>query len=36
MSKPVKCLRWGCDGVGIPVDTKKNFSLTKAATGNLV
>lgn len=24
MSKTVKCPKFGCDGVGIPVDTKKN------------
>lgn len=30
MSKTVKCPKWGCDGVGIPVDTKKKFSFGKA------
>ena len=29
MSKTVKCPKWGCDGVGIPVDTKKKFSFGK-------
>ncbi|HJC65325.1 MAG TPA: hypothetical protein H9931_01205 [Candidatus Enterocloster excrementigallinarum] len=36
MAKTVKCPRWGCNGIGIPVDTKKKFSLTKAAAGNIV
>lgn len=36
MSKTVKCPRWGCDGVGIPVDTKKKFSFGKAIVGNTV
>lgn len=29
MSKTVKCPKWGCDGVGIPVDTKKNSHSAK-------
>ena len=36
MSKTVKCPKWGCDGVGVPVDTKKKFSFTKAIIGNTV
>lgn len=36
MSKVVRCPKMFCDGVGIPVDTKKKFSLTKAAAGNIV
>lgn len=36
MSKTVKCPKWGCDGVGIPVDTKKKFSFGKALVGNSV
>ena len=30
------CPRWSCDGVGIPVDTKKKFSFGKALVGNTV
>lgn len=36
MSKTVKCPKFGCDGVGIPVDTKKKFSFGKALVGNTV
>ncbi len=36
MSKTVKCPKWGCDGVGIPADTKKKFSLGKCLVGNTV
>lgn len=40
MSKKIKCPKWGCDGVGIPVDTKKKFSFSKSlvngAVGNLI
>lgn len=32
----IKCPRWGCDGVGIPVDTKKKFSFSKSIIGNTV
>lgn len=32
----VKCPRFGCRGVGIPVDTKKKFSFGKAIVGNTV
>jgi hypothetical protein len=32
----VKCPRFGCHGVGIPVDTKKKFSFGKALIGNTV
>ena len=32
MSKVVRCPSIFCDGVGIPVDTKKKFSLGKAAS----
>lgn len=35
MSK-IKCPRWGCNGVGIPIDTKKKFSFTKSIVGNIV
>ncbi len=35
-AKKIKCPRMGCDGVGIPVDTKKKFSLGKAAVGGVV
>ena len=36
MSRNVKCPRLGCNGVGLPVDTKKKFSLTKSIIGNAV
>nr|DAP73892.1 MAG TPA: optinuerin [Caudoviricetes sp.] len=36
MSKYVKCPSFGCDGVGIPVDTKKKFSFGKAVVGKAV
>ena len=36
MSKTVKCPKLGCDGIGIPVDTKKKFSFSKAIIGNTV
>lgn len=32
----VKCPIWGCNGTGIPVDTKKKFSFGKALVGNTV
>ena len=32
----VRCTKWGCDGVGIPVDTNKKFSFGKALVGNTV
>lgn len=32
----VKCPVWGCNGVGVPVDTKKKFSLGKAIVGNTI
>ena len=32
----VKCPIWGCGGIGIPVDTKKKFSVGKALVGNTV
>lgn len=32
----VNCPNWLCDGVGIPVDTKKKFSFGKAIVGNTV
>ena len=32
----VKCPIWGCNGVGMPVDTKKKFSFGKALVGNTV
>ena len=32
----IKCPVWGCDGVGIPIDTKKKFSFGKAIVGNTV
>ncbi len=35
-AKKIKCPRMGCDGIGIPVDTKKKFSFGKAAVGNVV
>ena len=34
--KPIKCPSLFCDGVGIPVDTKKKFSFGKAIVGNTV
>lgn len=34
MSKTVKCPKFFCDGVGIPVDTKKKFSFGKSITGS--
>ena len=36
MAKKIKCPSWGCDGIGVPVDTKKKFSLGKAIVGNTV
>lgn len=36
MAKTIKCPAWGCDGVGIPADTKKKFSVGKALVGNTV
>lgn len=35
MSK-VMCPRWSCDGIGLPVDTKKKFSFGKAIVGNTI
>lgn len=35
MSK-IKCPRFGCNGVGIPAGTKKNFSVGKSLTGGLL
>ncbi len=35
MSK-VKCPRFRCRGIGMPVDTKKKFSFGKAIVGNTV
>lgn len=32
----IKCPVWGCDGIGMPVDTKKKFSATKSIVGNTV
>ena len=34
--KTITCPRFGCNGVGIPVDTKKKFSFGKAIVGNTV
>lgn len=36
MSKVVRCPSIFCDGIGMPVDTKKKFSLGKAFTGSLI
>ena len=36
MSKTIICPKWGCNGVGIPIDTKKKFSFTKSIVGNTV
>lgn len=36
MSKTIRCPKWGCNGVGIPADTKKKFSVGKALVGNTV
>ena len=36
MSKSIKWPRWGCSGIGIPVDTKKKFSFSKALVGNTI
>ena len=36
MAKTIKCPSWGCDGIGIPADTKKKFSFGKAIVGNTV
>lgn len=36
MAKVAKCPTSGCDGIGVPVDTKKKFSLGKALIGNTV
>lgn len=32
----VKCPKWGCGGVGIPADTKKKFSFSKAIVGSVI
>ena len=32
----IRCPKWTCDGVGIPIDTKKKFSFGKAIVGNTV
>lgn len=34
--KTIKCPSLFCDGVGMPVDTKKKFSFGKAIVGNTV
>lgn len=36
MSKTVKCPSWGCNGIGIPVETKKKFSLGKGVVGSAI
>lgn len=33
MAKTIKCPRWGCNGIGTPVDTKKKFSFGRSLTG---
>ena len=32
----VKCPKFGCNGVGIPANTKKKFSVGKSLTGGLL
>ncbi len=32
----VRCPSWTCNGVGVPVDTKRKFSFTKSIVGNTV
>ena len=32
----IKCIYKNCGGIGIPVDTKKKFSVGKAVVGNTV
>ena len=34
--KKIKCPCWGCGGIGLPVETKKKFSLGKCLVGNTV
>lgn len=36
MTKKIKCPHWGCNGVGIPIDTEKKFSFTKGIVGGVV
>ena len=36
MGKTIKCPRWTCEGIGVPIDTKKKFSVGKAIGGNIV
>ena len=36
MAKVAKCPTSGCDGIGVPIDTKKKFSLGKSLIGNTV
>jgi len=36
MSKTAKCPKWGCNGIGMPIDTKKKFSWGKAIVGSTV
>lgn len=36
MAGKIKCPSWGCNGVGIPIDTEKKFSFSKAVAGNVI
>lgn len=36
MAGKIKCPSWGCNGVGMPIDTEKKFSFGKAIIGNTI
>jgi len=36
MSKRIKCPKWGCNGIGIPIDIKKKFSVSKSLVNGAV
>lgn len=36
MAKTIKCPKLGCDGIGVPVDSEKKFSIGKALVGNTI
>lgn len=31
--KKARCPKWGCNGIGVPVETEKKFSFTKGVLG---
>lgn len=36
MAKKIKCPKMFCDGIGMPIETKKKFSVGKSIVGNTV